>query len=69
MFSRLAKRRSAASPSAVYERRKRMILDRQIAPGDPPSEEEPARTFRVSRTPVHEAQVRLERDRLSGNIS
>jgi DNA-binding GntR family transcriptional regulator len=64
MSSRLAKRRSASSPSAVYERLKRMIFDQQIAPGDPLPEEELARTFRVSRTPVHEALVRLEKDKL-----
>jgi DNA-binding GntR family transcriptional regulator len=69
MVSRRAKRRSATSPSVVYDRLKQMILDQQIAPGDPLPEMELARTFRVSRTPVHEALVRLEKDRLSGSIS
>ena len=72
MISRLSKRRSATSPSAVDDRLKhlkQMILDQEIAPGEPLPEEELARTFRVSRTPVHEALVRLEKDRLSGSIS
>jgi len=64
MPPRPAKRRNLQSPSSVYERLKQMILEQQVAPGDPLPEEELARTFRVSRTPVHEALVRLEKDRL-----
>jgi DNA-binding GntR family transcriptional regulator len=64
MSLRLAKRKTTSSPSAVYERLKQLILDQKLAPGDPLPEEELARTFHVSRTPVHEALVRLEKDRL-----
>jgi len=52
------------SPTALYERIKQLILDQKVAPGDPLPEEELARTFGVSRTPVHEALVRMEKDRL-----
>ena len=69
MISRLAKRRSATSPSAFYERLKQVLLDEQIAPRDPLPGEELARTPRVSRTPADEALVRLEKGRLSGSIS
>jgi DNA-binding GntR family transcriptional regulator len=63
MISRLAKRRSATSPSAVCERLKQLILDEQIAPADPLPEEELASTFRVGRNPVHEALARIIRER------
>ena len=64
MIPHSTRRRSAPSPATVYGRLKQMIFDQQIAPGDPLPEEELARTFRVSRTPVHEALVRLEKDKL-----
>ncbi len=61
---RSAKPRSPASSSTVYERVKQLILDQKIASGDPLPEEDLARKFGVSRTPVHAALVRLEKDRL-----
>src|SRR3972149_3791966 len=64
MPPRSAKRKPANSPASVYELLKQMILDQKVPPGDPLPEEELARTFHVSRTPVHEALVRLEKDRL-----
>ena len=64
MPSRPTKRKTPHSPASVYDRLKQMILDQKIAPGDPLPEEELAHRFGVSRTPVHEALVRLEKDRL-----
>lgn len=64
MPSRPAKTRNSSSPSTVYERLKRLILEQKVAPGDPLPEEDLARRFGVSRTPVHAALVRLEKDRL-----
>ena len=61
---RVARRRNSPSPPSVYERLKQLILDQKVAPGAPLPEEELARTFGVSRTPIHEALVRLEKDRL-----
>lgn len=61
---RVARRRNSSSPPSVYERLKQLILDQKVAPGAPLPEEELARTFGVSRTPIHEALVRLEKDRL-----
>jgi len=61
---RVARRRNSSSPPSVYERLKQLILDQKVASGAPLPEEELARTFGVSRTPIHEALVRLEKDRL-----
>jgi DNA-binding GntR family transcriptional regulator len=64
MPTRATRRRNPSPPPSVYERLKQLILDQKVAPGAPLPEEELARTFGVSRTPIHEALVRLEKDRL-----
>lgn len=61
---RVAPRRNASVHPSVYDRLKQLILDQKVAPGDPLPEEELARQLGVSRTPVHAALVRLEKDRL-----
>jgi DNA-binding GntR family transcriptional regulator len=61
---RVARRRNSSFPPSVYERLKQLILDQKVASGAPLPEEELARTFGVSRIPIHEALVRLEKDRL-----
>ncbi len=64
MPPRPVKPRNSSTPSTVYERVKQLILDQKVAPGDPLPEEDLAQRFGVSRTPVHAALVRLEKDRL-----
>ncbi len=48
----------------VYTALRQAILDREFDPGEPLTEHELSRRFRVSRTPVREALAKLERDRL-----
>ncbi len=48
----------------VYAALRQAILDRDFDPGEPLTEGELCRRFRVSRTPVREALAKLERDRL-----
>jgi DNA-binding FadR family transcriptional regulator len=48
----------------VYEALRRAILDREFDPGEPLTEQELSRRFKVSRTPVREALAKLERDQL-----
>jgi len=48
----------------VYTALRQAILDREFDPGEPLTEGELARRFRVSRTPVREALAKLERDHL-----
>lgn len=64
MPPRPSQRKNSSSPASVYDRLKQMILAQEIPSGEPLPEEELARRFGVSRTPVHEALVRLEKDRL-----
>jgi DNA-binding GntR family transcriptional regulator len=63
----MKKRRAdtAESRSAIaYHTIKSAIVTNRLAPGAPVSEEEWARTLRMSRTPVREALKRLEQQRL-----
>ncbi len=48
----------------VYAALRQAILGRDFDPGEPLTEGELCRRFRVSRTPVREALAKLERDRL-----
>ena len=48
----------------VYGALRQAILDREFDPGEPLTEGELCRRFRVSRTPVREALAKLERDHL-----
>ena len=48
----------------VYVALRQAILDREFDPGEPLTELELSRRFKVSRTPVREALAKLERDRL-----
>lgn len=48
----------------VYEELRRAILAREFDPGEPLTEHDLSRRFKVSRTPVREALAKLERDRL-----
>ncbi len=48
----------------VYVALRQAILEREFDPGEPLTEGELSRRFRVSRTPVREALAKLERDRL-----
>ena len=48
----------------VYLALRQAILDREFDPGEPLTELELSRRFKVSRTPVREALAKLERDRL-----
>src|SRR5919204_1525079 len=48
----------------VYTDLRRAILDRELDPGEPLTEHELCRRFRVSRTPIREALAKLERDHL-----
>jgi DNA-binding GntR family transcriptional regulator len=48
----------------VYEALRQAILEREFDPGEPLTEEELSRRFKVSRTPVREALAKLERDHL-----
>jgi DNA-binding GntR family transcriptional regulator len=63
--------RSAPAPrgrpslaDGVYTALRQAILDRTFDPGEPLTEHELCRRFRVSRTPVREALAKLERDHL-----
>jgi DNA-binding GntR family transcriptional regulator len=49
---------------SVYTELRRAILDRQFDPGEPLTEHELCRRFKVSRPPVREALAKLERDQL-----
>jgi len=48
----------------VYAALRQALLDREFDPGEPLTELELGRRFRVSRTPVREALAKLERDHL-----
>lgn len=48
----------------VYVALRQAILEREFDPGEPLTEAELSRRFRVSRTPVREALAKLERDHL-----
>src|SRR5437879_2385907 len=48
----------------VYAALRQALLDREFDPGEPLTELELSRRFRVSRTPVREALAKLERDHL-----
>lgn len=48
----------------VYANLKTAILDRKFDPGEPLTEHELCRRFKVSRTPIREALAKLERDQL-----
>src|SRR5215831_5496557 len=48
----------------VYEALRQAIVDREFDPGEPLTEEDLSRRFKVSRTPVREALAKLERDHL-----
>jgi DNA-binding GntR family transcriptional regulator len=48
----------------VYADLRRAILEHQFDPGEPLTEHELCRRFKVSRTPVREALKKLDRDRL-----
>lgn len=48
----------------VYAALRQAILEREFDPGEPLTEGDLSRRFRVSRTPVREALAKLERDRL-----
>ncbi|HEV8615933.1 MAG TPA: GntR family transcriptional regulator [Methylomirabilota bacterium] len=50
--------------STVYAALRRAILEREFDPGEPLTEHELCRRFKVSRTPVREALAKLERDQL-----
>jgi DNA-binding GntR family transcriptional regulator len=50
--------------AAVFEALRRAIVERELDPGEPLTEHDLCRRFKVSRTPVREALARLERDRL-----
>ena len=49
---------------SVYADLRRTILDREFDPGEPLTEHDLCRRFKVSRTPVREALAKLEHDRL-----
>lgn len=49
---------------AVYADLRRALLDRKFDPGEPLTEHELCRRFKVSRTPIREALAKLERDQL-----
>jgi DNA-binding GntR family transcriptional regulator len=49
---------------SVYEALRRDIVGCRFVPGEPLTEQELSRRYRVSRTPVREALAKLERDRL-----
>src|SRR5213083_43326 len=49
---------------SVYGALRQAILDRTFDPGEPLTEGDLSRRFRVSRTPVREALAKLERDHL-----
>jgi DNA-binding GntR family transcriptional regulator len=49
---------------SVYEALRRAIREREFDPGEPLTEQELSRRFKVSRTPVREALAKLERDQL-----
>lgn len=49
---------------AVYTALRQAILDREFDPGEPLTEGDLSRRFKVSRTPVREALAKLERDHL-----
>ena len=49
---------------AVYAALRQAIVDGELDPGEPLTEEQLSRRFRVSRTPVREALAKLERDHL-----
>lgn len=48
----------------VYEELRRALLAREFDPGEPLTEHQLSRRFRVSRTPIREALGKLERDHL-----
>jgi DNA-binding GntR family transcriptional regulator len=48
----------------VYEALRRAIVEHEFDAGEPLTEQELSRRFKVSRTPVREALAKLERDRL-----
>lgn len=60
--------RSAAA-DAVYEALRKAIVARQLQPGDRLAEEQLARQFGVSRTPVREALLRLETEQFATRVA
>lgn len=59
-----ATRPRAYLTDTVYAALRRAILEREFDPGEPLTEHELCRRFKVSRTPVREALAKLERDHL-----
>ncbi|GAA5234068.1 GntR family transcriptional regulator [Verticiella sediminum] len=67
----LPARKPASGPKLVeiaYQEIKRRILDNEFAPNYQITESQLAELLGVSRTPVHEALIRLEKERLVENI-
>jgi DNA-binding GntR family transcriptional regulator len=60
--------RSAAA-DAVYDALRKAIVARQLQPGDRLAEEQLAKQFGVSRTPVREALLRLETEQFATRVA
>jgi DNA-binding GntR family transcriptional regulator len=60
--------RSAAA-DAVYDALREAIVGKRLLPGDRLAEEQLARQFGVSRTPVREALLRLETERFAARVA
>ena len=60
--------RSAAA-DGVYEALREAIVSRQLQPGDRLAEEQLAKQFGVSRTPVREALLRLETEQFAARVA
>jgi DNA-binding GntR family transcriptional regulator len=60
--------RSAAA-DGVYEALREAIVDRRLLPGDRLAEEQLAKQFGVSRTPVREALLRLEAEQFATRVA
>jgi DNA-binding GntR family transcriptional regulator len=60
--------RSAAA-DAVYDALREAIVDKRLLAGDRLAEEQLARQFGVSRTPVREALLRLETERFAARVA
>src|SRR5207244_6807293 len=64
MTTRARARARTYLADTVYAALRQALLDRAFDPGEPLTELELSRRFRVSRTPVREALAKLERDHL-----
>src|SRR5438128_11481641 len=64
MTTRARARARTYLADTVYAALRQVLLDREFDPGEPLTELELSRRFRVSRTPVREALAKLERDHL-----